>query len=74
MGLIRDLLREEDRRKQEAYRMKLEQQIRDSVVEETRRKTRQEVNEKWEEWNEKRIAAEKNNQRYLVPTPSIEDF
>jgi divalent metal cation (Fe/Co/Zn/Cd) transporter len=63
MGLIRDLLREEDRKK-------LEQEIRDSVVEETRQKTLEETNKKWEEWNERRIIAEKSNQRFFDPPPS----
>lgn len=63
MGLIRDLLRETERKK-------LEQKIRDSVVEETRQKTLQETNRKWEEWNERRIAAEKTNQRFFDPPPS----
>ena len=75
MGLIRDLLREEDRNKREEYRRKkLEQEIRDSVVGETRKKTLEETNRKWEEWNEQRITAEKNNQRYLVPPPSHENI
>lgn len=70
MGLIRELLREEERRKQEEYRIKLEQEIRDSVVEETRKQTLEETNRKWEEWNERRITAEKNNQRFVDPPPS----
>ena len=70
MGLIRDLLREEERRKQEEYRTKLEQEIRDSVVEETRQQTLYENNKAWEEWNDRRITAEKNNQRFIDPPPS----
>ena len=74
MGLIRELLREEERRKQEEYRIKLEQEIRDSVVEETRQQTLYENNKAWEEWNERRITAEKNNQRFVDPPPSYEDI
>ena len=70
MGLIRDLLREEDRKKRDEYRKKLEQEIRDSVVEETRKKTLEETNRMWEEWNERRIIAEKSNQRFFDPPPS----